>query len=130
MKIKLFHFLLMASFFLVSCKGDTSRQRVIQNNTGGFIVINAVFTNGETYNSVLMSGSSVTILTTIQTEPSDFITEPSDEIDSMVIINSLSDTLLKDYKLQSNWSNFADEVKKNPETWRHTYTFSVNDIDF
>ncbi len=118
-------------FILSSCEGNTTKEWTINNDTSQTIYVTG---NDKvlsvSINESISAGDSKTILVTDMRGGTDQYQNPADHLDSLVIINSNSDSTTKDYMIEANWEILIDERSSIPSDYLHTYDFHVTDNDF
>ena len=67
-----------------------------------------------------------------ETESGSFDTpdNPADGINYMAIWTVQGDSCIKDYRIPANWEVKVDKTKNVPASYRHEYTFVINNNDF
>ena len=117
--------------FLSSCEGETRYKWFLDNQSSNPLNLDflqsyssdTIFENidpGERFQleySEDMGGSSSAL-------------NPNTVFSYMNVVNSLGDTLNKDYTDLNNWTFNIEKVKNTPVIWEHEYMFSVLDGDF
>ena len=122
--------LVLPALLLISCKGETDYTRVVRNNTNQVIRVRA---NGATFSSLdfmLDPGRLQNLYVESDKGGNSEAEDPGRDIVSMLITNAAGDTCQKDFHVAGNWTIEVEKVKKTPKSYRHTYTFEVNESDF
>jgi hypothetical protein len=96
---KFLHFLLLFSLniALVSCEGETTRTRIIKNNSSGLVFVTASGTDVSNYNKTMSSGQSETLFIGVDMGGSDHVENPAYRISTLLVINEKGDTFTKNY---------------------------------
>ena len=123
--------LLLLSFALISCEGETIIERSIKNETSSSITVEASLPGNSNYTKTIEPGQSELLyLGGYGMGATSQVEHPASGINSMVIINSTGDTCLKDYTIENNWEINVEQTKKTPSKYNHKYDFVVSDSDF
>lgn len=115
---------------LVSCEGNTDRVRLVSNLSSTEIAVQAVADWHPEIGLTVAPGATEEIFMSSQLGGSDYVIHPYDQIDTLIIINSLGDTCQIDYSDSTQWEIHVEERSKIPADWLHEYTIVVMDEDF
>lgn len=120
----------LPAIFLVSCKGETDYTRVVRNNTDHVIRVRATGSTFSDLDFMLDPGRLQNLYVESDKGGNSEAEDPGRNIVSMLITNASGDTCQKDFHVSDNWTIEVEQVKKTPKSYRHTYTFEVNQNDF
>ncbi len=122
--------LIVTTLTLPGCEGNTTYEAVADNRTETGIRIKAEPAVGETTDTVLMPGASITLYIWDKRGGSSDPANPSGFFRSLTITNQQGDTVTRDYTLMENWEMEIEHRKKVPSDYYHRYTFVAGPGDF
>jgi hypothetical protein len=122
-------FLLLVTSFLSSCEKETFIDYYIDNQSSTSIYIDGTdVIHSVDIDHTISENEKMKITNWSKRGIQSELFEPTKMFgNDLLIINSNSDTLQKDYKLLSNWQYIVDDERK---TVSHDYILLVTDADF
>jgi hypothetical protein len=122
-------FLLLVTAFLSSCEKETFIDYYIDNQSSTSISIDGTdIIHSVDIDHTISENEKMKITNWSKRGIQSDLFEPTTMFgNDLLIINSNSDTLQKDYKLLSNWLSSVDDERK---TVSHDYILVITDADF
>lgn len=122
-------------FLFIGCKrGSTDVQRSIRNSSSGVIHLELDYSSSASDISTDIPPNGVLELyklTEYADDPENEAIYPAIDIESLIIVNSTGDTLLKrDYKCGCEWQTDITRKRNNGFDYFHKYVFEVINDDF
>ena len=120
---------LLFVILLSSCEGNTTREWKIRNNSSTIIYANFDVIQSPVTADTIPPGETQTFAISDARGGNEDPGGPLDGVNSILIFNT-SDTLKKDYTLETNWLISSEQKKKRPSDYYHEYIFEVENGDF
>ncbi|PLW92402.1 MAG: hypothetical protein C0592_10925 [Marinilabiliales bacterium] len=122
---------IVAVVVLSSCEGETRYNWYLDNQSSNPLNLGMLQSlTGDTIFGNIQSGERFLLEYSEDMGGSGTALSPLTEIPYMNVVNSLGDTLNKDYTDLNNWTYNIEKVKNTPAIWEQEYIFSVLDSDF
>ena len=120
---------IMVVFGFSSCEKETFVDYSVENNSASTIMLQGSdIIHSTAIDLAVESGERQVISTWSNRGKNTDLIEPTSMFGSdLIITNSDGDTLLKDYKILSNWISLVDETSG---TANHKYVLKISDLDF
>ncbi|NNC95412.1 MAG: hypothetical protein HKN92_07605 [Chitinophagales bacterium] len=127
--IRIFAIFILGSLLFSSCEKETYVDYFIDNQSSGTISFFGSNIIHSTYiNNSINSGQKKRVSGWSKRGKETGYFEPVTMFgNDLIITNSIGDTLIRDYKLLSNWSSNVDDQRAIA---RHEYVFIIIDADF
>lgn len=127
--MKKFSFLFLLLLFLSSCEKETYVDYYIDNQSSSVVTVdgkNIITSNS--INKMINPNDKMNIAGWSKLgKQTDFFEPTSMFGNDLVVVNSIGDTLLKDYKLLSNW---ISDLNDQRAVASHEYILLITDADF
>ena len=117
--------------FLIACDGNTDYEWIIQNNTDGLIIAEAVVKGSdERITKTVEQNEDITIALNGSLGGSSVQYEPAEMFERLIIQKENGEESLKDYMMMSSWEAIIEQTNKMPSNYQHTYILTVETIHF